>query len=357
MATVKFRIRRDTAANWTSVNPVLALGEPGLETDTRKVKYGDGATAWAGLAYSAAGAIGWTDVTGKPAFGTLALQNAVNNSDWSGADLDIANGGTGASSASAARTNLGLGSVDNTADAAKNVLSATKLATARNINGVSFDGTADISVAVAATAVTSPAALTKTDDTNVTITLGGTPATALLRATSITVGWTGILAGARGGTGNGFTQFSGPASSLKTFTLPNASDTIACLAQAQTFTASQRIAAAGGLVLDKAGSAVSRFRLFVGDGTTGVADDAYAQSLNADLHITNGTSDTLLLKLNGSLGVGGTTQFGGGVKVIAIPNATTAPTTNPTGGGVLYVESGALKYRGSSGTVTTIAPA
>ena len=41
---------------------------------------------------------------------------------------------------------VGLGSVDNTADSAKNVLSATKLATARAINGVAFDGTADITV-------------------------------------------------------------------------------------------------------------------------------------------------------------------------------------------------------------------
>jgi hypothetical protein len=46
-----------------------------------------------------------------------------------------------------------------------------------------------------------PAALTKADDTNVTLTLGGTPATALLQATSITVGWTGTLAASRGGTG------------------------------------------------------------------------------------------------------------------------------------------------------------
>jgi hypothetical protein len=35
----------------------------------------------------------------------------------------------------------------------------------------------------------------------------------------------------------------------------------------------------------------------------------------------------------------------------------TAPTANLTGGGILYVESGALKYRGSSGTITTIGPA
>lgn len=45
------------------------------------------------------------------------------------------------------------------------------------------------------------AALTKTDDTNVTLTLGGTPGTALLQATSITAGWTGTLSPTRGGTG------------------------------------------------------------------------------------------------------------------------------------------------------------
>lgn len=44
-------------------------------------------------------------------------------------------------------------------------------------------------------------ALSKADDTNVTLTLGGTPATALLRATSLTLGWTGQLSVPRGGTG------------------------------------------------------------------------------------------------------------------------------------------------------------
>jgi hypothetical protein len=52
-----------------------------------------------------------------------------------------------------------------------------------------------------------------------------------------------------------------------------------------------------------------------------------------------------------------TTSFGGGSVVIGIANATTVPTSNPTGGGVLYVEAGALKFRGSSGTITTIANA
>ena len=42
-----------------------------------------------------------------------------------------------------------------------------------------------------------PAALTKTDDTNVTLTLGGSPSTSLLAATSLTLGWSGTLADSR----------------------------------------------------------------------------------------------------------------------------------------------------------------
>ena len=45
------QIRRDTAANWTSANPTLAQGELGAETDTSKVKIGDGSTAWSSLGY------------------------------------------------------------------------------------------------------------------------------------------------------------------------------------------------------------------------------------------------------------------------------------------------------------------
>jgi hypothetical protein len=42
-----------------------------------------------------------------------------------------------------------------------------------------------------------PAGLTKTDDTNVTLTLGGTPATSLLQGVSLTLGWSGTLADSR----------------------------------------------------------------------------------------------------------------------------------------------------------------
>lgn len=63
------------------------------------------------------------------------------------------------------------------------------------------------------------------------------------------------------------------------------------------------------------------------------------------------------LAAGGNIGIRTTSQFGGGQGVIAIANATVVPSVNPAGGGTLYVEDGALKYRGSKGTVTTIAPA
>jgi hypothetical protein len=53
-----------------------------------------------------------------------------------------------------------------------------------------------------------------------------------------------------------------------------------------------------------------------------------------------------------------TTRFSVGSEGnVFIGNSSSVPGSNPVGGGYLYVESGALKYRGSSGTVTTIAPA
>lgn len=46
------QLRRDTAANWASANPILAQGEPGIELDTDNLKWGDGSTAWNSLDYA-----------------------------------------------------------------------------------------------------------------------------------------------------------------------------------------------------------------------------------------------------------------------------------------------------------------
>jgi hypothetical protein len=81
--------------------------------------------------------------------------------------------------------------------------------------------------------------------------------------------------------------------------------------------------------------------------------NSYLQATRWDGTATN---YALLLQPNGgNLGFNGL-SFGGGSNVIFIGNGT-APSSNPTAGGILYVESGALKYRGSSGTITTIANA
>ena len=47
----RIQLRRDLAANWTSANPILAQGEIGIETNTLKMKIGNGSTAWTSLAY------------------------------------------------------------------------------------------------------------------------------------------------------------------------------------------------------------------------------------------------------------------------------------------------------------------
>jgi hypothetical protein len=57
MAT-QIKIRRDTASNWTSNNPTLALGEIAYETDTLKIKFGNGSSNWAALSYATQGAGG-----------------------------------------------------------------------------------------------------------------------------------------------------------------------------------------------------------------------------------------------------------------------------------------------------------
>jgi hypothetical protein len=51
------QFRRDTAANWTSNNPTLAIGEIGYETDNERYKIGDGSTVWTSLGYGGLGDI------------------------------------------------------------------------------------------------------------------------------------------------------------------------------------------------------------------------------------------------------------------------------------------------------------
>jgi hypothetical protein len=69
---------------------------------------------------------------------------------------------------------------------------------------------------------------------------------------------------------------------------------------------------------------------------------------------------TVALRVEGgtrNIACWGAGSFGSGVGVMFLANAGTVPSANPAGGGILYVTAGALTYRGSGGTVTTVAPA
>jgi hypothetical protein len=93
----------------------------------------------------------------------------------------------------------------------------------------------------------------------------------------------------------------------------------------------------------------------LGDGF--IATTALNKAIHIGSRAAGGERATLRVGENIGIGRGAADSFGGGEGIVFIANAGTAPNANPAGGGVLYVEGGALKWRGSSGTVTTIAAA
>lgn len=101
MTTIK--LRRGTAAAWTSANPTLASGEPGVETDTGKFKIGDGTTDWVSLAYqNVHGPQGFQGATG--ATGSTGAQGTQGNTGATGPQGTQGNqGATGATGSTGAQ--------------------------------------------------------------------------------------------------------------------------------------------------------------------------------------------------------------------------------------------------------------
>jgi len=129
---VQIQLRRGTASAWTSANPTLAIGEFAVETDTDKYKIGDGSTAWTSLSYSSlpSTAISNTVVDVK---GDIIAATAADTV----AKLTVGSNGQVLTAASGQTTGLQWAAIGNAS-------TATALATARTIGGVSFDGTANI---------------------------------------------------------------------------------------------------------------------------------------------------------------------------------------------------------------------
>ena len=126
MAYNVLQLRRGTAAEWASANPILSLGEMVLETDTEKLKLGDGTTAWTSLGYFA------------PALGNDSVTNAIlaNMPTKTYKGRTVAGAGDPEDVAVATlktdlalvKGDVGLGNADNTTDAAKPISTATQTA-------------------------------------------------------------------------------------------------------------------------------------------------------------------------------------------------------------------------------------
>lgn len=160
---------------------------------------------------------------------TTALVNAASLTlGWTGT-LSPTKGGSGIANAAGSTITLG-GAV-----VTQGKLNLTGLFDTIFRVTANTDVTFPISGTLATTSqLPTPSALTKTDDTNVTLTLGGTPATSLLQAVSLTMGWTGLLGGTRGG--SGINNGANTATYLGNLNFANSFTTSGNFAVTQTYT-------------------------------------------------------------------------------------------------------------------------
>ena len=159
---VKIQIRNDVANTWKTTNPVLLKGEMGIETDTRKFKFGDGVSTWTELDYASAQAavvmnkaptptdsgydvgVIWIDTAGNKAY--VLFDNTSNNAVWKQMVTpdDLSNLGAGdmlksqfANNPKAEQGYVNAAIVADTANATKAALTA---------GDKTFNGSADVTV-------------------------------------------------------------------------------------------------------------------------------------------------------------------------------------------------------------------
>lgn len=166
-----------------------------------------------------------------------------------------------------------------------------------------------------------PGALTKTDDTNVTLTLGGSASTALLNAASLTLGWTGQLAVGRGGTG------------------------------IASYTAGDILYASGTTTLSK---------LAIGANTTVLTSSGSAPQWTAASSVSIGTATNLAGGAGGSVpyqSAAGTTAMlaiGTAYYMLGVNAGGTAPSWQPSATSVLTAQ-GDLLYASAANTLARLA--
>jgi hypothetical protein len=207
------------------------------------------------------------------------------------------------------------------------------------------------------------AALNKTNDTNVTLTLSGSPSTALLAATTMDLGWTGQLAVSRGGTGAALTTanfvFAGPSSgspAAPTFRALTTAD-IPTLNQNTTGTASNVtgiVAIANGGTGQSTASAgfnalspvTSTGDLIVGNGTNSATRLAIGS--NTYVLTSNGTTATWTAPAGGGASISNDTATSTNVYPLFAAATSGTPTT-------IYTSNSNYLYKPSTGELSAVA--
>lgn len=257
---------------------------------------------------------------------TGAIQGTVitATSNFAGALTGAVTGNASTATALQTARTIGGTSFDGTANIAVNLAAtATILATSRNINGVAFNGSADITVSAA---------------TIGTLTFG-----------------TYLQAGATSFSGANATISTNAVSTATASTLV-ARDVSAGIAVAALVTTS--ITASGKISSTNSIAVATDTPIYL-DGVAGTGDTFVKEFASDRIGLYAGGQQIILASFSGAIktvslmyGTSLTNASDGNILI----GQGTAPTGNPGGlGGFMWVEAGALKYRGSSGTVTTLA--
>lgn len=170
----RIQIRRDTAAHWTSSNPILAGGEVGLETDTRNAKFGDGSSTWNSLSYfvnQATSGNSITALTSDVSATGPGITAATVNSVGGASATSVANTVNAVTAATSAATPLTLVYRDASGNFSAGTITAALTGNATNVSGtvaIAHGGTGAVTAGAARTGLGAAASGANSDITSLT---------------------------------------------------------------------------------------------------------------------------------------------------------------------------------------------